>query len=76
MIQLIKDIIFAWRYKRAVKQAARLQRLNRCKYLVLVVNGKLKVVAKKDIRLMIATRRFKKGTKVQDIERRALYTTH
>lgn len=75
MIQLIKDIINAWRYKRAIKQAVKLQKLTGRKQFVVVVNGKLRVVAKQDIKRMVATRQFKKGVKVQDIEKRALFIT-
>lgn len=75
MIQLIKDIINAWRYKRAIRKAVELQKLTGRKYFVLVVNGKMKVVAKKDIRTMVATRQFKKGVRVGDIEKRALFVT-
>ena len=48
MIQLIKDLLNAWRYKRAVKKAVKLQKLTGRKQFVVVVNGKLKVVAKQD----------------------------
>lgn len=75
MIQLIKDIINAWRYKRAIRKAVKLQKLTGRKYFVLVVNGKLRVVAKQDIKIMVATRQFRKGVKVQDIEKRALFVT-
>lgn len=75
MIQLIKDLLNAWRYKRAVKEAFKRQKLTGRKQLVVVVNGKLKVVAKQDIKMMVATRKFRKGVKVQDIEKRALFVT-
>ena len=55
MIQLIKDLYNAWRYKRAVKKAVKLQKLTGRKQLVVVVNGKLVVVAKQDIKKMVAT---------------------
>lgn len=75
MIQLIKDLYNAWRYKRAVKKAVKLQKLTGRKQLVVVVYGKLVVVAKQDIKKMVATHQFKKGVKVQDIEKRALFVT-
>ena len=68
MIQLIKDLYNAWRYKRAVKKAVKLQKLTGRKQLVVVVNGKLVVAAKQDIKKMVATHQFRKGVKVQDIE--------
>ena len=40
MIKLIKDIIFAWKFKRAVKKANKLSRLFGMKYLVIFLNGR------------------------------------
>ena len=37
MIQLIKDLYNAWRYKRAVKKAVKLQKLTGRKQLVVVL---------------------------------------
>jgi hypothetical protein len=44
MIQLIKRMIFAWRYKRAVARACKYAKLYGRKYYVLYMGGKLKVV--------------------------------
>lgn len=76
MVQLIKDIIFAWRYKRAVKKANKLSQLFGMKYFVICLNGGLKVVPKQAIRELVRTRRFRKGVTVADIEKRALYIAH
>ena len=46
------------------------------KYYVIYMNGSLKVVPKRTIRELVAKRRFRKGVKVADIERRAIYVTH
>lgn len=73
MIQFIKDIIFAWRFKRAVRKANKLSRLFGMKYLVISLNGELKVVPKQTIRELVARHRFRKGVTVADIEKRALY---
>lgn len=75
MIRLIKDLIFAWRYKRAVKKADKLSRLFGMKYLVVYLNGGLKVVPKQTIRELVRKRLFRKGVTVADIEKRALYVT-
>lgn len=75
MLKLIKRLFFAWRYKHAVKKAVKFQKLTGRKHFVLDVGGKLRVVAKKDIKIMVATRKFKKGVKVADIEKRALFIT-
>lgn len=75
MIKLIKDIIFAWKYKRAVQKAKKLSALFGMKYYVLNMGGRLKVVPKQNIRHLVRTHRFRKGIKISDIERRALYVT-
>lgn len=75
MIRLIKDLVFAWRYKRAVKEAVRNSELTGLRYYVISMNGALKVVPKKTIKELIHRRRFRKGVKVQDIEKRALFVT-
>lgn len=75
MIRLIKDLIFAWRYKRAVKKADKLSRLFGMKYFVISLNGGLKVVPKQTVRELVRKRRFRKGVTVADIEKRALYVT-
>lgn len=46
------------------------------KYYVIYMNGSLKVVPKRTIRELVAKHRFRKGVKVADIERRAIYVTH
>ena len=71
MFRLIKDLIFAWQYKRAVKKA-----VHGMKFYVVYLNGGLKVVPKKAVKELVARRRFRKGVTVQDIEKRALFVTH
>ena len=75
MIKLIKDIVFAWKYKRAVRKANKLSVLFGIKYYVLYMGGRLKVVPKQTVRQFVRTRRFRKGVTVADIEKRALYIT-
>lgn len=75
MIKLIKDIIFAWKFKRAVKKADKLSRLFGMKYLVIFLNGGLKIVPKQTVRELVRTHRFRKGVTVADIEKRSLYVT-
>ena len=64
MIQLIKRMIFAWRYKRAVARACKYAKLYGRKYYVLYMGGKL-----------IHRHRFRKGTTIRDIEKMALFIT-
>ena len=75
MIELIKSIIFAWRYKRAVRKAKQLSELTGLRYWVIYLNGGLKVVPKKAIKELVKNRRFRKGVTVDDIEKRALFIT-
>lgn len=75
MFRLIKDVIFAWRYKRAVKKAVKLAGLYGMKFYVVYFNGGLKVVPKQAIKELVERRRFRKGVTVQDIEKRALFVT-
>ena len=79
MIQLIKDLIFAWRYKRALRkaidEAVRTQSLTGLKQFVIAYKGKPVVISKKKVRLLVATHHFKKGVTVQDIEGKALFVT-
>lgn len=75
MIRLIKDIIFGFRFKRAVKRADDLHNITHRKYLVLVINKKLEVLSKQEVRKFVANGIFRKGTTVGDIERKALYIT-
>lgn len=73
MFKFIKKCIWAVRYKSAVRKAKRMARLFNMTYLVIMLNGRLKVVPKKTIKHLVATRRFKRGITVQNIERYALY---
>ena len=73
LYQLAKDCIWAGRYKRAVKKAKELSALFNMTYFVILMGGKLKVVPKKNLKDLIARRRFKSGTTIQDIEKLALF---
>lgn len=75
MKKLIQDMIRAWKYKRAVRKADYLRHVTHRKHMVIVVNGRLEVVAKKDIKKFVAGGVFRKGITTADIERKALYIT-
>ena len=68
-------MIRAWKYKRAVRKADYLRHVTHRKHMVIVVNGRLEVVAKKDIKKFVAGGVFRKGITTADIERKALYIT-
>lgn len=75
MFQLIKDLIFAFRFKQAVKKADRFHHITHRKYMVLVINKRLEVLSKQEIRKFLSNGIFRKGTTLSDIELKALYTT-
>lgn len=75
MIRLIKDIIFGFRFKRAVRRADHFHHITHRKYMVLVINKKLEVLSKQEVRKFVAGGIFRKGTTVGDIESKALYIT-
>ena len=49
MIQVIKDIIWGWQVKRAIRKANKLSKLLGMKYYVVYMNGSLKVVPKRSL---------------------------
>ena len=75
MIQYIKRLIFAWKYKRAVRKAINLANITGLRYFVVVMNGKLKVAPKKTFKELIVKKRFRRGTTIHDIEKSALFIT-
>lgn len=76
MFRLIKDLIFGFRFKRAVKKADRFHHITHRKYMVLVINKKIEVISKQEMKKFIAGGVFRKGTTIADIETKALYITN
>lgn len=72
---MIKELWFAFKFKRAVRKAKSRSEEFGLRYYVIALNGTLRVVPKRTIRELVAKHRFKKGVRVQDIERRALFVT-
>lgn len=75
MLVKIKNYIFAWKYRRAVREAKKLAVLFGMKYYVISLNGDLKVVPKQTIKKLVRRKRFRKGVTVDDIEKKALFIT-
>lgn len=73
--KLFARLIFGLRYKRAVRKAVHMNKQSGRKFFVILMKGKPVVVSKQDIKYLVATRHFKKGVKLQDIEKRALFIT-
>lgn len=74
-MKLIRNFIFRWRYKRAVKDADRKHAHDGRKYFVFVWNGKPIVLSKKETRVLHSKNCFKRGLTVQDIYAKAVYVT-
>lgn len=75
MKQFIKDFILNYRIRRAIRLADELSRASRRKYLVLLVAGVPKVYSKQELKTMIRSRKFRKGTTIQDLEKKAILIT-
>lgn len=73
--QFFKDLIFKIKVSLAIRRANRLARRYGVKYMVIYLNGSIKVVPRRVLRELIAKRRFRKGVTMADIERRAIYET-
>lgn len=71
----IKQLIWARKYRRAIRKADTLAAAYKMKYFVVMMGGKLKVVPKQNFKRLIREGRFKRGTSIADIESRALYVT-
>jgi signal transduction histidine kinase len=76
MIRLIKDIVFGFRFKRAVRRADRFHHITHRKYMVLVINKKLEVLSKQEIKKFVSKGIFRKGITAADIENKAIYITN
>jgi hypothetical protein len=61
--------------RRAINKANRLHRLTKYKFLVLLVKGKPRVYSKFQLKHLIKTRYFEKGTTIQQLEKSAIYKT-
>ena len=71
----IRKIIWAMRYKSAVRKADRLARATGRKYYVLLFGGRLKVMPKQVMKHLVMSGRFRRGVTIRDIESRALHVT-
>lgn len=75
MFKKLKNILFNRRLRRAIKEANELSTLTGLRYFVIMLNGELKVVSKRRLKQLIDTRRFRKGSTIQDFEKLALHIT-
>ncbi len=76
LIDFIKERIWRRRLGAAIDTANEWHNRTGYRYYVINIGGRLRVVAKKDIKALIARRvGFRRGVKIADIEKRALYIT-
>lgn len=75
MVRFFKRFLFARRFRRAVRRADFYAKVSGMKFLVIMLNGRLRVVSKQSVRSLVAKRRFRKGVTATLIESRALYVT-
>ena len=68
LLQNIKDWLFIIKLNRLITKAEKKRKIERRHYLIINYNGKLKVVARKDLKRLLADKRFKKGLTIQDLE--------
>jgi len=75
MIKALKKLLFYWSYKRAVRKANNLKKITKYAYLVIKYKGRLKVIARKDLKKMVELNVFGKHRTIRDIEKIAIYRT-
>ena len=71
MRNLIKTLLMQWR----IRRAEYLARLTGYKYYVIYIRGRFKVISKVEAKRLIKTKFFIKGTTIEQIEKKAVYTT-
>lgn len=75
LIARIKKTILNYRIKMAIRQAVELAEGSGRKHLVLLHRGRPLVISKQRLGALIRKRYFRKGTRIQDLERGALFIT-
>ncbi len=75
MIKIIRDLVWACQYKKAVRKADRMRSHTGRKHCVFLLDGRLRVVPKKRLKQLLASHRFKRGVTMKDIESHCLYIT-
>ncbi len=73
LIQLLADLIYERRLKRAIAKANNMQKLTGCVFMVLMVKGRMLVKSKKNLKQLI--KMHKLNCSIQTLEEAALYIT-
>lgn len=71
----IRNLVLAIRLALAKKKADRCAAAFGMRYYVIYVGGKIRVCPKRRVKQLLKTGYFRRGTKIPDIEKRALYIT-
>lgn len=74
-MNIIQRYIFAWRARKAIKQAALLSSMDGCRYMVLNIQGRPRAIAQANVKALIKRHVFPKGTTIDDLRRKALFIT-
>lgn len=74
-MNFIKNMILSHRIKQATKIAQTLSQADQKKRLILMVAGAPRVFTKKELKIKLQTRMFKKGTTISDLEKLAIVIT-
>lgn len=72
-VKWVRKQFFNIQLKMAVRQAKSYSSLFDKKYMVVLLFGTPKAVSKQQLKRLLIQRMFKKGTTIQDIEKRAFY---
>lgn len=75
MIELVKKMILGYRIKKAIEKARHLSEIDGRRYMVIMCKGAPRVYQKKELQTLIRRRVFRKGTTIQDIEKKAILIT-
>lgn len=73
--RVIKRSIMKYRVKQAIREAVELASGSGRKHIVIMSHGRPIVVTKQKLKKLIDTRYVKKGTTIQELEKKALFIT-
>jgi hypothetical protein len=76
MINVFKRLVWRWQVHRAIRRADRMHQRYGLRFMVIYMNGSLRVVPRRAMRVLIAKHRFRRGVTIADIDRSALYITN
>ena len=75
MIKRLRDWFIHKQVKKAIEEAKALTTGDGRKRFVLLSKGRPRIFTKKQLQVLITRKYFAKGTRIQDLEKRALFIT-